>query len=275
MSGTQILFITVAVLLLSIFSYHAYIAYRRKKIMSLPLNPEWAKILNRNLSIYKVLPPDIKEQLHNLMKVFIAEKNFEGCGGIEMNEEIKVTVSAQACMLLLNRRPSFYPGLSSIIIYPSSFFAKDVEYVSPDHYIKSITPRIGESWKSGMVILAWDHVKNGAMDMDDGHNVVFHEFAHQLDEEDEKKADGVPVLRRPSSYLTWARVFLKEFRKLKKEIFLNKETVIDDYGSKSPAEFFAVVTEAFFEKPVQLKTKHPALYNILRDYYNLDPAVYK
>jgi len=206
------------------------------------------------------------------MKVFIAEKNFEGCGGLEMTEEIKVTVAAQACVLMLNRRPKFYPNLDSVLVYPSSYFAKDVDYLSFGTYVVHESFRMGESWKHGIVVLAWDHVKRGALDMDDGHNVTYHEFAHQLDEEDERHADGVPLLTRPSSYITWARVFSREFSRLKKALRHNQETVIDEYGSTNPAEFFAVATESFFEKPKQMQQKHPALYKVLMDYYKLDPA---
>jgi hypothetical protein len=202
------------------------------------------------------------------MKVFIAEKNFEGCGGLEMTEEIKVTIAAQACVLMLNRCPSFYPNLDSILVYPSSYFAKDIDYLSFGAHVIHESFRMGESWKHGIVVLAWDHVKRGALDMDDGHNVTFHEFAHQLDEEDERYADGVPVLKRPSSYVTWARVFCKEFSKLKRALRRNQETVIDGYGSTNPAEFFAVATESFFEKPKQLKEHHPALYKELKEYLN-------
>ncbi|MEI6080648.1 MAG: M90 family metallopeptidase, partial [bacterium] len=228
--------------------------------------------LKNNIAIYKYLPTELRDQLKDLMKVFIAEKNFEGCGGLEMTKEIKVTIAAQACVLMLNRKPVFYPHLYSILVYPSSYFARDIDPLSFGTYVISESFRMGESWKAGIVVLAWDHVQRGALDMDDGHNVVFHEFAHQLDEEDERHADGVPVLKRPSSYLTWARVFCREFAKLKREIRRNHETVIDDYGATNPAEFFAVATESFFEKPKQIKERHPALYKVLKDYYNLDPA---
>jgi len=250
----------------------SYINYTRKRIMSRPTDPDWLLILENNIAAYNSLPKKLKTQLHDFMKVFIAEKNFEGCGGLEMTEEIKVTIAAEACMLMLNKVPSFYPNLDSILVYPSSYFAKDIEHLSSGAYIVGESPRMGESWKNGLVVLAWDHVQRGAMDMDDGHNVVYHEFAHQLDEEDERHADGVPLLKRPSSYVTWARVLSKEFSKLRWAVLRNKETVIDEYGATHPAEFFAVATETFFEKPILMKQKHPALYDVLRNYYKLDPV---
>ena len=236
------------------------------------MSAEWIRILQNNIAIYKHLPPELKEQLHYLMKVFISEKNFEGCGGLSMTTEIKVTIAAQACILMLNRKPSFYPNLDSILVYPSSYFAQDIETLSYGSYVVTGSYRMGESWKHGIVVLAWDHVKKGALEMDDGHNVTFHEFAHQLDEEDNRHADGVPLLKRPSSYVTWARVFCKEFSKLQRDLIRNTEKVIDEYGAVDHAEFFAVVTESFFEKAKLMKQKHPALYKILKEYYRLDPA---
>lgn len=272
MTGDVIFLTTVISILALIAAWHLYVYVKRKRIMGRPTDPEWERILQNNIAVYKYLPPDLKQQLCDLMKVFIAEKNFEGCGGLEMTEEIKVTVAAQACVLMLNRKPKFYPNLDSILVYPSSYFAQDIHPLSFGAYIVSESFRMGESWKHGIVVLAWDHVQRGALDMDDGHNVVFHEFAHQLDEEDEQRADGVPVLTRPSSYVTWARVFCREFSKLKRALRRNQETVIDEYDSTNPAEFFAVATESFFEKPKQLKERHPALYKELKAYYNLDPA---
>lgn len=272
MSGATTFLVTVVLILALMMAWRLYIIVRRKRIMSRPTNPAWKTIIQNNLAVYKFLPADLKQQLFDLMKVFIAEKNFEGCGGLEMTEEIKVTIAAQACVLMLNRKPSFYPNLDSILVYPSSYFAKDIDYLSFGAHVVHESFRMGESWKHGIVVLAWDHVKRGALDMDDGHNVTFHEFAHQLDEEDDRHADGVPVLKRPSSYVTWARVFCKEFSKLKRDIGRNHETVIDEYGTTNPAEFFAVATESFFEKPKQLKQHNPALYKELKEYYNLDPV---
>ncbi|MCX6113543.1 MAG: zinc-dependent peptidase [Proteobacteria bacterium] len=274
MNGFDFFLIVLISVIVFIVTRHTYINYRRKRIIATPTDKTWLQILEQNLTVYKYLPHELKIQLHDLMKVFIAEKNFEGCGGLEMTEEIKVTVSAQACVLMLNRKPNFYPNLYSILVYPSSYFAKDIHHLSFGTYVISQSFRMGESWKAGIVVLAWDHVQRGALDMDDGHNVVYHEFAHQLDEEDERHADGVPVLRRPSSYVTWARVFSREFKKLRKDINKNNLTVIDEYGATNPAEFFAVATESFFEKPMQMKEKHPALYDALNGYYELDPVTW-
>jgi Mlc titration factor MtfA (ptsG expression regulator) len=244
---------------------------RRKKLRALPVSPEWKRILERNLPIYRGLPGQLKEELHGHIQVLLHEKNFEGCGGLDLTDEIKVTVAAQACILLLNRKPNYYPKLSSILIYPSAFIAKNV--MKQDGNIVDEEVRLGESWRTGAVVLSWDDVLHGALDAEDGQNVVLHEFAHQLDQED-GVPDGTPMLEKRSRYISWARILSNEFRLLQKRASQGTNTVIDHYGANDPAEFFAVATEAFFEKPLQLKLKHPELYEQLKIYYQLDPATW-
>ena len=122
------------------------------------------------------------------------------------------------------------------------------------------------------MVLSWDDVLAGAADIHDGHNVVLHEFAHQLDKE-AGYGDGAPDLPQRSMYVAWARVLSAEYAHLVDAIHQNHPTVLDPYGATNPAEFFAVATEAFFEKPAALKSLHPELYEQLRQFYEQDPAV--
>jgi len=191
------------------------------------------------------------------MNVFIHTKNFEGCGGLEVTEEMKVTVAAQACMLLLGRDIKVYPKLKTVLLYPHT-------------YTDGETARLGESWNIGVVILSWNSVVGGARNFADGHNVTFHEFAHQLDQES-GAADGAPILGESNAYQTWARVFSHEYEDLVEKTEHGKKDVMDEYGATNPAEFFAVATETYFEKPRQMKNKHPELYQKLRGYYKVDP----
>lgn len=131
--------------------------------------------------------------------------------------------------------------------------------------------RLGESWLSDQVVVSWEQVKHDTKNWSDGHNVVLHEFAHQLDQED-GKAEGVPILQRKSNYSIWAEVMAEAYQQLCNDVRQGAKTVIDSYGATNPAEFFAVATETFFEKPQQLLKKHPALYEQLQDYYQLDPV---
>lgn len=187
-----------------------------------------------------------------------------------MTDEIRLTIAAQACLLLLNRAHDFYPELQSILVYPESYLApgRFVDEAGVVH--EGEEHRLGEAWLRGAVILSWDEARCEAADFRDGRNVTLHEFAHQLDQQD-GRFDGAPLLAKRSHYRSWARILSKEFRLLQDAAERGEATVIDQYGATDPAEFFAVITEAFFETPKALQAKHPALYNELRQFYCQDP----
>ena len=243
---------------------------RRARVRAAPFPSVWLEVLEKHVPYYESLSLDDRAELRGHIQVFLAEKPFEGCGGLEINDDIRVTVAAHACLLLLHRETEYYPELSSILVYPHAYVAKKTR-TEGGVVIEEEQARLGESWTRGVVVLAWDDVLRSAHDVRDGHNVVFHEFAHQLDQED-GEADGAPQLPRFSMYGTWARVFTDDYERLMQADERGKKTVIDSYGAVSPAEFFAVVTETFFEKPIQLRTKHPELYQQLESYYRQDPA---
>ena len=199
------------------------------------------------------------------------EKKFEGLDGLEITEEIKVTIAAQACILLLHRDTDYYPTLHTILVYPHLFYSQ-IKHRLPDGIIEEGEQgRLGESWYRGPVILSWDDVRRSAHDHNDGHNVVFHEFAHQLDSESGAN-EGAPLLPQRSSYIAWARVLSDEYQDLLNDIKNHHTSDIDTYGATNPAEFFAVVTEYFFEKPIQLQKHHPELYEQFKNFYKLDTA---
>ncbi len=242
---------------------------RREKALSTPFDPQWEKYIEKNMPVYRKLPASLREKLQHLVKIFLYEKVFEGCAGLVLTDEIRVTIAAQACILLLDREGGCYPGLDSILVYPGAFIAANVK--DDKGYFSEAQIHIGEAWRTGVIILAWDEVLHGALDPMDGHNVVLHEFAHQLDQEDgiSKK---VPVVKKNSSYLSWARVFSVEFAALGEEAVRGIESVMDAYGATNLPEFFAVATETFVEKPRQMKIKHTELYDLLKEYYGIDPA---
>jgi Mlc titration factor MtfA (ptsG expression regulator) len=186
-----------------------------------------------------------------------------------MRDEIRVIIAAQACVLLLNRITDYYPGFTSILVYPDNYVAREV---TTDGMLETVEEqaRAGESWHRGPVVLSWEDVLHGANEYS-GENVVLHEFAHKLDEENER-LDGLPLLEDRGQYESWARVFQSEFQRLKTSAGRSETSVLDDYGAESPAEFFAVATEAFFERPGKLLGQHPQLYEQLRRFYNVDPA---
>lgn len=243
---------------------------KRERLEAKPFPPEWESILQSHVPLYSRLPKPMRKRLRGHIQVFIDEKNFEGCGGLEITDTIRVCIAAQACILILNRNADYYPKLNSILVYPHAYFVKkNVSELIPVFEEKE--SRLGESWNFGTVVLAWDHVDKGTRDVQRGENLVLHEFAHQLDQED-GIADGTPFLRRRSSYVTWSRVLSAEYRQLQQNVDLGRRSVLDEYGAIDPAEFFAVATEAFFEKPNKLKKQYPELYRELMEFYQMDPS---
>jgi len=243
---------------------------KRARLREQPFPDEWRKLLERDVPYVKLLSPEERTELEGHIHVFLAEKSFEGCGGLELTDEIRVSIAAQACLLLLGRDVEPYPGIDVILVYPSAYKGQFTNS-SDGVVIEGDTTRLGEASTRGILVLSWDDVLRGAADVRDGHNVVIHEFAHALDHED-GSSDGAPPLSRRANYAPWARVFGAEYEKLIDADERRKKTIIDKYGATNPAEFFAVVTETFFEKPLQMREKHPELYEQLRAYYRQDPA---
>lgn len=244
---------------------------RRRRLAARQFPDEWLAIINKSVPFYRLLPAEDRKELQRHILIFIAEKRFEGCGGLQITDEIKVTIAAHACILLLHRRTDYYPGLPSIIVYPRSYVAHGVQRFVAGLPVEGPDIRLGESWSGGSVVLSWDDVRRGAADIHDGRNVVFHEFAHQLDSSAARR-DSTPVLQDRSSYIAWARVLQRDYERLRHDVSRDKPTFLDHYGAENPAEFFAVATECFFEKPAELQRLHPQLYEELKRFYQQDPA---
>lgn len=243
--------------------------WRRKRLLAKPFPAEWLAIIKRRIPFYEKLQPAEQRQLLDLVRLFIADKQYFGCDGLQITDEIRITIAAEACLLLLNRDTGIYPGLRYILVYPYAFRVTR-EGRNADGTVSSGSHGLlGESWDNGKVILSWDDVEQGLANRHDGHNVVLHEFSHQLDSEN-GSTNGLPPLRG-SSIQTWARVFSAEFAALNEAVDNAQATVMDHYGATNAAEFFAVATETFFEKPVQLERLHPQLYQELSKYYRVDP----
>jgi MtfA peptidase len=244
--------------------------WRRRRLDKLPFPPGWLDILRARVPYYSVLSKVEQAELRKLIHVFLAEKRFEGCGGLEITDEIRVTIAAQACILLLKREHDYYAGLHSVLVYPSSYRAPSRRTDPAGVVHEADEGRLGEAWLRGAIILSWDDVRRDACDFQDGRNVTLHEFAHQLDQQD-GTFDGAPLLEKRSHYRSWARVLMKEYVALGEAADRGQETVLDQYGASDPAEFFAVTTEAFFETPKALKEKHPELYDELQKFFHQDP----
>src|SRR5438128_6727496 len=266
-----------AVLLLIVVGYIGVSAVLRRipatslRLPTGPIPDTWDGIVDRRVPLARDLTIDERERLLRLAQRFVAEKHFEGCGGVTVTEEMKVTIAAVACLLLLHLEGPCYPTLRTVLIYPHAFVPKRAAGASrTGELMRPAVPVVGQSWGLGVVIVAWDEVVGGARDATDGHNVVLHEFAHQLDGED-GVGDGVPLLAT-GGLRTGARVLGEEDERLRDDSAAQRLSALDPYGPTSKAEFVAVATESFFERPLQLEREHPELYAELKRFYGQDPA---
>jgi len=264
-------------ILFAIIITACFLWYLRKRIISnkhsqlfaTPLSADWITLLEDNVSLYSRLPKTLKVQLHGCIQIFLAEKEFVG-RGINITQKIRLTIAGNACMLLLQGQKRSFPGFTSVLVYPDTYVAKQISQNGSLEAIED-SHRAGESWFRGPIVLSWGDALRGSLNAKDGHNVVIHEFAHKLDEQS-GNMNGLPVLRKNADYSEWAKVLGEEFDGLKYRSQRGKNSVIDNYGTVSPAEFFAVASESFFEKPKQMKKKLPDLYIQLNRFYNIDPA---
>jgi len=243
---------------------------RREGLRGQPFAEDWKRILERNVPAYRRLPEDLRSQLHGHIHVFLAEKHFEGCNGLEMTDEVRVTIAGEACLLLLNRDTRYYPDLVTILVYPSIFYA-DIEDADGHIVSEYKEDRSGESWDLGVVILSWEDVVEHASTGRAGYNVTLHEFAHQLDMEN-GEMDGFPRLANRAERDAWRQAFSEAYDRFERAAASNRRTPVDPYGAGDPSEFFAVVTESFFERPLALRREYPGLYAVLARYYRVDPA---
>src|SRR6266513_4077204 len=245
---------------------------QRKRLKARPFPNEWLKMIKSGVAFLVRLSAADQAELLDHIQVFLAEKRFEGCAGLETNDEILVTIAAQASLLLLHRKTDYFPRLLTILVYPSTYLVDEQRHVEGPLWEERQMFRLGETGRTmGSMVLAWDAVKWGAADPSDGKNVVLHEFAHQLDYEN-FAADGTPALASRKQQLAWREVMRTEFASLRAAEETGIPTLLDTYGASNAAEFFAVSTEAFFERPIMLRMRHPRLYAQLQEYFQQDPA---
>lgn len=243
--------------------------WRRQRIARRPFPAAWRDILRRRVPLARELPAAQQLLLKKHIQVLLADVPFIGCAGLEVSDEMRVTIAAQAAFLLLGRGGSF-GNLREVLVYPGHFVvpSSDVGAGGVVHEARNVLA--GQSWQRGQIVVAWDAVRDGAADPHDGASVVMHEFAHQLDQ-DTGAANGAPYVGRGALQQTWARVMNQEFDALRARLARAEPGVIEPYAATSPAEFFAVTTELFFETPAALIAERPELYEQLKRCYRLDP----
>lgn len=246
---------------------------KRARLLKEPVPDAWSEVMTRYVPLVREFSDLDRHRLGGIVRVLLDEKRFEGCGGQTVTEEMKIAIAAQAGLLVLNLPGNFYPGLRSILIYPAGYIARVQEedesalgLISEDHEV-----RLGETWEEGSLVLSWSDVVRGGSEPHDGVNVVFHEFAHQLDDQS-GAMDGAPGLASAAEARSWAEVFSTEYNRLIRRVEQGRPTLIDAYGATHPAEFFAVATEVFFEQPRTMRRVHADLYEQMAGFYRQDPA---
>jgi Mlc titration factor MtfA (ptsG expression regulator) len=247
---------------------------RRRRLLEEPFPAAWAGYLATNVAAYALLDEAEQQRLRELVQVFVAEKHWEGCGGLELDDEIRVTIAGSACQLLLGRDHDLFAEVESILVYPSAVLAREQPRGTFDPGVtpsRSDQPVLGLAVHGGAVVVAWDSALHGARDAKDGHNVVIHELAHKIDFLD-GDADGTPPLPDGAARRAWATAFAPAYLAHVQRAERGKRSFLDDYAITNEAEYFAVATEAFFEKPRALARELPDVYARLRDFYRIDLA---
>lgn len=247
---------------------------RRSETRNIPFPSEWEVYVRANVPHYNLLNEAERAELHATIQVFLDEKEWEGCGGLELTDEIRVTIAADACLLQLGLPHDYYRNVESILVYPSTVMIPEHQpgvFERVENPMDGNTPILGQAFAHGPVILVWDAVLHGARHPEQGHNVVFHEFAHKIDMLD-GAADGTPPFAESEQLAKWVAVCSSEFQRLRALADKGHKTFLDSYGAKNEAEFFAVATEEFFNRPIILLEHAPDLYHVLSSYYCQEPA---
>jgi Mlc titration factor MtfA (ptsG expression regulator) len=245
--------------------------HRRDAAIARPFPMQWDQALSRYWPLFSRIPYELQQKLRQHIKVFMAEKQIVAVQGLQLSEQERLIIAAQACLLIINKSFDHYDALKTILVYPSTFttnraMQREDGTVANDHRILS-----GESWDSGKIIISWDDTVFGLSNDHDGHNVVIHEFAHLLDHEN-GLANGAPFLDHKADYQNWSSVFNDAYTRMRRHLETGHPSVFDPYGASNPAEFFAVVSEMFFENGYRIAHHEPALYAQLKHYYGVDTA---
>ena len=243
---------------------------RRRKILSQPWSEAWDLHLQRNVRLTWEMSSEQMESLQTRVKVFVAEKNWEGCDGLQLTEEMQVTIAAQACLMLLGVNDYYFDNVSTVLVYPEAFRRETSDGVSAGQS----QHRAGEAWQGGPIVLSWKDSLRGGRNEDDGQNVVIHEFAHALDGLDGEMGGSV-IFDDQESSEAWGRVVEEGFAELYRAKEDRRRTLLDHYGATNRAEFFAVATETFFEQPRELSREHEELFALLKKYYRVDPSAWQ
>lgn len=235
----------------------------RRRLLAEPFPESWQLILRDNVFLYQLLTEAEQARLRQAVRIVVAEKNWEGCDGLTITDEIRVTIAAQACLLLLGFDDYYFDELKTILVYPGSFLAEDPASQQSQQ-------RLGEAHHGGPVVLSWWDARWSGRRRSDS-NLVLHEFAHKLAELGDFEA-GRPPMPNAEQQRRWDAVMKVEYQRLADDAAYDRPSLLHPYGASDRAEFFAVATECFFLQPAALRRRHSQLYQILAEWYRQDPA---
>ncbi len=244
---------------------------RRQLLMTRSCPEQWRTWIGAHVPVYSRLPHGLRERVLGLTQIFVREKRFVGCNGLIVTDEMRAVIAFQASLLVVNRPgiplANLYDELASVLIYPAAFIVDETHHHGSGLVTTGRRALSGQAWEARRMILSWDDIEHPH----EAGNVVMHEFAHYLDMENDSM-DGAPALQNAPAYARWSQAFWQEYQQLRADLQAGLPTLLDPYAATEPAEFFAVVTEVFFERSPQLLQTHPGLYEQLQQYYRLDPA---
>ncbi|WP_126174540.1 zinc-dependent peptidase [Altericroceibacterium xinjiangense] len=267
---TVLPFLLLGLLIVAVLFYrHVSSRRKREQLLTTPLTSDQRKTVAKLVPIIRRLPASLLPQLEGKMNLFLDQITFHGNQDLEVTDEMKLSIAAQACLPIVNS-PVWYDTLRTILVYPSGFRTGRNTH---DGFVvhESDIGTLGESWARGPVVLSWDHALQGGLDAEDGHNVVIHEFAHQLDSLT-GHTNGLPILRKGQAFLGWEKAMLDAYHGHVERVESGRPTLVDAYGATNHQEFFAEAIVTFFEKPQALRREEPALYAQLAELLALDPA---
>lgn len=270
----------VTALSLAVFRLFFYRSWRRRRELARTFPDHWQAVLNTRMPLYRRLPPARQQQLEAYVQLFLAEKTFYGCDGFEVDDQVRVIIAGHACLLILGRSFSDLDHVTSILVYPDAFHVREKFYDGPVVSVREEL-RAGEASEYGRVVLSWTDCRKSLAHPESGFNVMLHEFAHQLDFLD-GTADGAPPLSGEQAR-QWQQTMSRAYAQLQASLHHRpgvdggeaQQSWLDPYGATEPAEFFAVLTESFFQRPDHLRQVQPDVYEALCGFYRLDPATFK
>jgi MtfA peptidase len=247
---------------------------RRRNLLAEPFPDAWRTVLHDQVGHYELLTALDQKKLRDAVQIMLAEKEWEGCRGLELTDDKRVTIAALAAILILGLDDYYFDDVMTILVYPNAFVIKGERALDGGATVVEESDVDGVAVHRGPVILSWAEIREEALAPGDGENLVFHEFAHRLDALN-GAFDGTPNLPTDELAKRWAAIMDREYRRLQEAERRRRETLLDPNGATNPAEFFAVVTECFFDAPRAMQREYPPLYELFRDYYRQDPATWR